>query len=330
MAALLETTMLTKKEVASLFETFDESGSPDPVKAGFTMLVDDQPSPTVPQISAQYAFRKDALRELLGFLKLPYGDALFITGPTGSGKTSLILETAARLNWGVRMINCNARFEFASLLGSFRLEADAPGAIPTMRFQKGALPLAMENGEILLLNEVDLADPGEISGLNDILEGRPLVLSDNGGEVIHPSPRFRIIVTGNSAGSGDDTGRYEGVRPMNIAFMDRFRVLEVGYAPAKIEENILLKAVPALGQFIPQMVELANYIRKSFEMGDSSVTMSTRTLVRWARLANIYRKAPCPLKQALSIALLRRARPHEREAILSECQLIFKQAWPEK
>jgi cobaltochelatase CobS len=91
---------------------------------------------------------------------------------------------------------------------------------------------------------MDLAEPAELAGLNDILEGAPLVIAQNGGEVIRPHPKFRFIATGNSTGTGDQTGLYQGVLQQNLAFLDRFRLLEVGYADTDTEETILARAAP--------------------------------------------------------------------------------------
>lgn len=100
------------------------------------------------------------------------------------------------------------------------------GEAPQMRFQYGPLAAAMRFGHVLVLNEVDLADAGELAGLNDVLEGRPLVLAENAGEIIRPHPMFRVICTANSCGNGDDSGRYAGVQQQNLAFLDRFRSRE--------------------------------------------------------------------------------------------------------
>jgi cobaltochelatase CobS len=43
-------------------------------------------------------------------------------------------------------------------------------------------------------------DPAELAGLNDVLEGRPLVIGMNGGEIIRLTACFCVIVTGNSRG----------------------------------------------------------------------------------------------------------------------------------
>ena len=151
----------------------------------------------------------------------------------------------------------------------------------------------MREGHILLINEVDLADPAELAGLNDVLEGRPLVIAQNGGEIIKPHPMFRVMVTGNSTGSGDASGLYQGVMMQNIASMDRYRFIKVGYAEDIAELSILGRVTPNLPENIRNgMVRIANQVRKLFlgengEDGQLSITMSTRTLVRWAAFSRL-------------------------------------------
>lgn len=309
---------------------FDLSEIPDAVQ--ITGYVDDT-NPYIPKKDPAYRFRKDFIRDVRNFLQNPGGDGLFITGPTGSGKTSGITQMAARLNWPVQQITANARLELADLVGFHALTASAPGEVPSMKFQYGPLAIAMREGHILLINEIDLADPAEMAGLNDILEGRPLVIAQNGGEIIHPHPMFRIVVTGNSVGSGDSTGLYQGIMMQNLASMDRYRFIVVDYADPAVEKEILDKAVPKLPLPIKEgVIRIANDVRKLF-VGNAadgqplSITMSTRTLVRWCKLTVQFRGAPNALEFALNQALLIRAIPEDREAILRIAKDVFGDSW---
>ena len=281
--------------------------------------------PYVPADHPDYVFRSGPLKDLLEFLERPNGDALFITGPTGSGKTSLVMETAARLHWPVQSLTMTGRTEFAELRGQFVLCSREPGQPPQTLFRYGPLAKAMKRGHILLINELDLADPAELSGLNDVLEGRPLVITENGGEIIKPHPRFRVIATGNSAGAGDSSGLYQGIQTQNLAAMDRYRMTVVDYPDEEVERMILKKAVPGLSDSVIEiMLNVAKRIRKSFVgedgSGTLSLTLSTRTLVRWANLtvrAKAMGSSNSALRYAFDRALAYRARPEEREALVS-------------
>lgn len=291
-----------------------------------------QPHPNIPKEHPEYVFQKDQLRDILGFLLKPNNDAMFITGPTGCGKTSIVNEICARLKWPVQEITCNSRLEFQSLKGQFMLKSAAPGEAPTMHFAYGPLAIAMKEGHVLIMNEIDLCDPGELAGLNDILEGRPLVITENGGEVINPHPNFRVIATANSAGAGDSTGYYAGVQPQNIAALDRYRWMKADYMPASVECEVIKLAAkqfgrPEMKQIVERMVLLANELRTMFVSGKLSVTMSTRTIVRWAHIAENFRNCPNALRYGLERALLFRLEPHEAQAINEQAGIIFGKTW---
>ena len=271
---------------------------------------DSEPRHFVPKRHDEYVFRDDTIVSVVNFLNSPNGDALFLAGPTGSGKTSIVLEAAARLSWPVQEITCSERFESQDLIGTFVLMSDKPGAAPTMRFRYGVLPTAMREGHILLINEFDVASPGELAALNTVLEGGSLTIRETGGEVIKPHPMFRIIVTGNSVGQGDATGMYQGVVAQNLATMDRFRLIKVDYPDIAVEKSILSKAEPELPmkEVVVPMVKAARTIRKQFIDGEVPVTFSTRTLLRWANLIGVYKQLGYekPVAKALDEALLNR------------------------
>lgn len=274
-----------------------------------------------------YVFRKDHLRDVLAFLGLPNGDGLYLTGPTGSGKTSLLEQVAARLQWGVHAVTGHGRMELNDLLGQYMLVDGG-----AMQWIDGPLTLAVRLGHVLLINEIDAVDPAELIGLNEIVEGKALTIPQTGA-VLTPHPKFRLVVTGNSAGAGDQSGLYQGVLRQNISFLDRFRLMEVGYPDPDDEMKLLAELVPTMPESLREsMIKVANQIRKVFIGGQDgggmlSVTLSTRGLMRWALLVSTFKSAPNALAYSLDRALTFRAEASEREAIHRIAKDIFGDDW---
>ncbi len=305
----------------SVARTFDLP-VPDTVRVpGFEV-----PGPLTPARNDRYRFRMALLSDLLcwhkGLARGQHRDGLWLTGPMGAGKSSLVVETAARLNLNLVQVNARRRLEIADLIG--HLTAIGGDVL----FQDGPLTTAVRHGWWLLVNEADLVDPGELAGFNTLLDGGPLVIAENGGEVVPPAPGFGLICTANTVGLGDATGLYAGTQRLNAALLDRFWVVEVDYPEPAEEEGIVARAAPGLpAEIVRKMIEVAGEVRRLFrgegeDQAAVEVTFSTRTLVRWAYLALQFRGAPHPLRHALKRALTHRAEPETAEAIHGIVQRI--------
>lgn len=271
--------------------------------------------PQVPMVKSEYIFRRETLRDVINHIDCSFGDGLLITGSTGCGKTSVAEQVCARLNYPTQSYTCGGSTEFMDLVGQWvMVKGDTV-------WMDGCLTKAMQEGHVLILNEIDLVDPAELANMNAIMEGSPLVISQLDGKIIHPHPNFRLIATANSNGGGSD-GLYVGVQRQNMAFMDRFNVIKVDYPDMEIEMQILEKLAPSIPKAVrKKMIVLANKVRKIFQ-GDEesnvelSITFSTRTLIRWAIQTQRNQGAKCPLSYALDRALLNRcSESEEREAV---------------
>ncbi len=316
-------TMATPKEQMFDMEVFGFKGTGVQVK-GF----EDTANPYVPQLKKDYVFRKETLRDIVNFIDYSFGDGLLITGPTGCGKTSAAEQVLARLNYPTQSYTCGGSTEFMDLVGQYVLVNG------NTVWMDGCLTIAMRKGHTLILNEIDLVDPAELANMNSVMEGAPLIITQHQGEIVHPHPNFRIIATSNSNGSGGD-GIYQGVQRQNMAFLDRFVVLEVDYPIKEIEMLILEKMFPNIPKAIrSKMIDLANKVRAIFKgeddvMGDElSVTFSTRTLIRWGFLTQRNSRAPCSLSYSLNRALLNRcSEPEEKEAINTLAIALFGESF---
>lgn len=257
-------------------------------------------------------------------------EPLYLFGPTGCGKSTCVRQLAARLNYPVYEITGHSRLEFSELVGHHTVRDG------NMLYEYGPLALAMREGGIFLLNEIDLLDPGTSAGLNSVLDGQPLVIAENNGENIFAHPMFLFAATANSNGSSDQSGLYQGVLRQNIAFMDRFFLVEGDYMKEEKELSLLrgIFAGSLPDGVLVNMLRYANATRRLFlghEAEDLDmaleVTFSTRALLRWARLSVHYTTTlgdrDKAVRHALWRALLFRASPASRITLEELRQRIF-------
>ena len=231
----------------------------------------------VPDIIEGYAFRKPELKAVLYCLSknIP----MLLTGPTGSGKTSLYEQVAARLNWPFSRFNCDADNTRSDLVGCETLKGKETV------FRYGVLPTTMREGHILVIDEWDCMPPSIAMVLQSVWEGKDLFLSET-NEVIKPHKDFRIVGTSNTVGLGDETGLYAGTSQQNYAQLDRFKlVAEVDYPGVPEERRILNKLLPELHEeHVTKLLNVAKDVRTAFKRGDIMVTQSTRTVINLAEL----------------------------------------------
>ena len=288
----------------------------------------EKPSPFTPGQDPRYLY-PEWMSDIVAWMV--YGrDPLYLFGPTGCGKTSCIKQVVQKFNYPVYEITGHSRLEFIEMVGHHTVRNGS------MQYEYGPLARAMKEGGLFLLNEIDLLDPSTAAGLNSVLDGYPLTIPENGGELIVPHPLFRFVATANSNGGSDHTGLYQGVLRQNIAFMDRFMLVECTYMEAS-REMALLKQY--LGDRIPEetlsrMIRFANAVRRLFLGHDAEdmdtaieVTFSTRTLIRWALLTELFQQQTPPMADAVGYALDRalgfRASPPSYMTLRELRQRIF-------
>lgn len=253
----------------------------------------------VPAIDSQYLFRKELCFVLQPWFWADAGNTnILMTGDTGTGKTSLIEQSAARLNWPVFRVGCHNALEFQELVGRINLNPDG-----STGWSDGPLIMAMKLGGILLLDEINMLPNGAAGGLNTALDGglnstlngkdllhsmqhftsntkgRSAYCVPETGEMVRCHPCFRIAATGNAL-DGASKGKYRGVQTPNIALLDRFTLgIKMSYMSLDDEMKMLMarypKAHPAI---VTSLCEAAVGIRRSYSAGAISSILSTRVL----------------------------------------------------
>jgi len=211
---------------------------------------------------------------------------LYITGLSGNGKTFGVEQECANTKREVIRVNFTVETDEDDLIGGFRLLNGET------KFFHGPAIKAMTRGAVLLLDEIDLANPAKIMCLQSILEGKGYFIKKT-GEFVSPAAGFTVVATANTKGKGSDDGRFIGTNVMNEAFLERFPItVEQEYPSVATEKNILGKVFTDLGindaEFVEKLVDWADIIRKTFYDGGVDEIISTRRLVHIAKAYAIF------------------------------------------
>jgi MoxR-like ATPase len=162
----------------------------------------------------------------------------------------------------------------------------------TVAFE-GPVPVAMREGAVLLLDEIDSGTPSAMMVLQPVLENKPVILSKS-GTVVKPTTQFNIIATANTRARGDDDGRYIGTNALNEAHLDRYaETVEHFYPPAVVERQILTNNFKSLKtrpdqEFIERLIDWARICRIGYDNGSVGELVSTRRLVSICRAFVIF------------------------------------------
>jgi cobaltochelatase CobS len=149
----------------------------------------------------------------------------------------------------------------------------------------GPVITAMKRGAVLLIDEVDRGS-NKLMCLQGILEGKPYY-NKKSGELVHPKNGFNVVATANTKGKGSEEGRYLS-QILDDAFLERFPItVEQEYPDAKTEKKILSPLIDDK-DFVDNLCQWADVVRKSFEQGAVDEIISTRRLVHIAQAFKLF------------------------------------------
>jgi cobaltochelatase CobS len=240
-----------------------------------TIFASPRDADMVPEIDAGFIFDIENLKNALMAIELRKN--LYVWGHAGTGKTTLIEQVAARTGRPVIRVQHSIGTEESHVLGQWVVRGGQT------EFQPGLLPLAMRNGWTYLADEYDFGNPAVLAVYQPILEpGKSLVIKDAPDEwrVVKPHENFRFVATGNTNGSGDDTGLYQGTQIQNAANYDRFgMVLEATYMKPELESAILVQRCRIQKKNADSLVDFANRVREAYKNKEIGSTISPRCLI---------------------------------------------------
>jgi cobaltochelatase CobS len=242
----------------------------------------------VPSADPQYVFEVDRLRQFTMFWVGGFR-SLMVEGDPSAGKTSFVEQIHARLNVPLYKVPCTPRTESYQLIGQMLPDEDGK-----LRWRDGPVLRACREGTSCLLDEYNVLDPGEATGLNMILEGYSWMIPET-SEIITPARTTRFFVTQNAV---DSKAQVAGRNVQDVANDDRFSYMQVDYLRPDLETELVKQHLRAghvqadlAGTIAGLCVAVANDVRTAFraDVVEIEKPLSTRVVLRWAKYTVMYR-----------------------------------------
>ena len=243
-----------------------------------------------------------------------------VTGPTGTGKTTLIKAFVDRLNAPIiaynlavfarnkervlagvtvpeqyeayrpvkalKLVQSAEETRAADLIGETGLTYDEAGN-RHIEEMLGAATEAYTEGHPLLMDEADAIPSGVMAAMHGILDrnSRRVQVWLNGRKEYRRHEEFSVSFTMNTKGYGENSVEYGHAQTQSRALFTRISyMLEMGYMEEAAEVALVAARTPEVPeQVIPKMVQAANRIRKAYIGGSLNLIVSTREVEAWAR-----------------------------------------------
>ncbi len=235
----------------------------------------------IPKEDKEYVLQvEEAARLVAGIMD---GDKVLMSGPTGSGKSSLVKYVCAKMGMPFIRINMSGDMESSALFGQLVVRDGATV------WEDGPLTEAVKHGALVLIDEWELMPPEISMGLQNLLEDDGyLYLKEKPGtsedKTYIPHKNFRIVCAGNTVGQGDDTGNFSGTMVQNSATLDRFQTtIKLDYLDKGHEIGVVCKKSGVSREMATKMVKVASLIRTAYSQCQVNLTLSPRTLINWGR-----------------------------------------------
>jgi nitric oxide reductase NorQ protein len=198
------------------------------------------------------------------------GLPVMLKGPTGCGKTRLVEHMAKRLGRSLHTVACHEDLAAADLIGRYLLKGGETVWVD------GPLTRAVKQGGICYLDEIVEARADTTVVLHPLADHRRELNVERLGEVYRAPPEFMLVISYNP-------GYQSVLKELKQSTRQRMVAIELGYAPAETELQILQSETRASDALARALVKLAAALRELDVEGLPEVA-STRTLVSTALL----------------------------------------------
>ncbi|KAI9791121.1 MAG: hypothetical protein M1816_004352 [Peltula sp. TS41687] len=214
--------------------------------------------------------------------------SILLTGLSGSGKTSLIVDAAREMGAEKSMLtlHLNEQTDAKLLIGMY-----TTGTVPgSFTWQPGVLSTAAREGRWVIIEDLDRAPTDVIAVIMPLLSERALMVPSQ-GETIRASAGFKLVATmRTSIGS-----RGENIKPSSAMLGNHlWRLVEIEMPALEEYEMIITSMFPLLHMYIPRILKVYGRIRALYHDQASTArnrillgrSVTPRDLLRWCRRIN--------------------------------------------
>lgn len=161
---------------------------------------------------------------------LEAGHHVLLEGPVGVGKTVLARSVCEALGRGMVRVDGDGRYTEAKLVGQFDPPAVLSAGYREEHFLPGPLVVAMRQGAILFVNELNRMPEGVQNVLLPAMDERLLQIPMLGP--VRAAPGFAVVATQNPA-------EFVATGALSEALLDRFELVRLHYQDVEEEREIV-------------------------------------------------------------------------------------------
>jgi MoxR-like ATPase len=273
LASATSATIVDRKSAFDVFGIDVKDFKGDPV------MVDIWDAPNAPAIDPNFVWQDGILKHLLASQNT--GENAWFGGPKGTGKSETARQFAARTGRSYTRINFHKYTTADDYVGAVGLENGATV------FKKGNFLEAFTSpSTVVLLDEISMADAGELAPLNGFLEENSAV--NYGGFVHRRAQGVLVFAADNTMTNGDTSGRYAKTQTMNSSLADRFaRVIPFTYLCKDQEVEAITRHTGCHKQLAEHVINAITAARAKVATGDVIDPPSIRSALAFIRALNV-------------------------------------------